>query len=179
MDLNSDLCPVVWGRATCSRSEQGTRPGPCCSWALPTGHGGAWFGGGSGRLQAGPWSCLGRGAWRGWVSPVPCLPLGAEPSPAQLIHAPLAQTPSTMAGSPPCLLAPWGGQQTPPLLGTCAPDPTACLGWGGTLHSSPSASPGTGQERAPPHQASSVGLPTPWGPAQEYPCPAAEVFVSK
>lgn len=112
---------------------------------------------------------------------LPCSvsPPWAEPSPAQLIHAPLAQTPSTMAGSPPCLLAPWGGQQTPPLLGSCAPDPTACLGWGGTLHSFPSASPGTGPECAPPHQASSVGLPTPWGPAQEYPCPAAEVFVSK
>lgn len=80
MDLNSDLCPLVWGRAACSRSEQGTRPGPCCSWASPTGHGGGLVWGGNGRLQAGPWSCLGRGPRRGWVSPVPCLPLGQSPA---------------------------------------------------------------------------------------------------
>lgn len=154
MDPNSDLWPLARGRAACSRGERGTQPGPCCSRGPPAGHGGAWFVGE-------PWSCLGRGAWRGWGSPVPRLPFGAESSPAQLVCAPLARTPGTTAGSPPCTSA---GQRTPPSQGLRTPDPTAHLG--GVGHPTALPLPPLGQDgSAPP---SPVLLPA--HPAQ---CPGA------
>lgn len=138
---------VARGLAACSRGERGTRPGPRCSWGLPTRHGGAWFGGewaaasGAlvlpgerslerpglphpasplwGRVQPcpAPWHSLGTDPWRG------------------------SREPSLPPGTP-------VGQRTPPSLGPHAPDPVVHLGVGWDTMALPL--PPGGQDRSAP-----------------------------
>lgn len=124
-----EFWPLAQGQAACSQGERGTRPGPCCSRGLPTGHGGAWFGG---EQEAASRALVlpGERSLERLGLPHPASPLRGrvQPCPAHLRSLSTdpwhdGREPSLPPGTP-------AGQRTPPLLGPDTPDPTAHLGVG-------------------------------------------------